>query len=1047
MTGPKITVGADVSAITNELAKVQAAAAKINKTLSSGEVGIDVKQAKSDLESLARSAATLTESLTTAKTGGKSAASDFAAAASALEDAAAAAASLEQVLEAVGQSSGLAGSVKNSKALVENLQRAARAQAELAKDGRRISQQEAEELKKRFDAWRSSGARGTSRIRNTEFDDWLAGGWRSYSINEQDSRRNRDQILHSIGAGGGSGGAGGGSGSGAGGSGRDRALRSLTRFGGIAGGVVSGVASGGGFGIGAIAGGLAGAIPGAGGVLGPIAGALGGAIDQALQRVVEQNSTLTDLRHSLGETTTDFDTLRQSVMQFTEGLGISGQEAAKLAATFAHASGTTQDSMAVGRGTGNAVGFARGYGLDPNTAVQFFGLMRHFGVSKSDTDDKRLALSIGEAVARNGMGPRMDEFMSALLGYTEQQSRSSFTQANAQGYASFMSSMTGSGLSGLHGDPQAAMSAMASADAALRQGGAFGESSKVFSLGLYQRMLGRGFNALDLGPINDQGAFGTIGRAFGAESPAMAMAKAMGDRRAMAKYSRFASGPGSDDTILSLQMRNIERFYGNTGAEGVNKAIQSQFGVNSGQAAALYTAFKSDKGLGGLQASLKAAGVDIAGLDPKRIGALAQISGMNASGLRGEAGKLLNAGVLSGSEKDRLNSALASGKEEDVRKMVLSLSALHDIKDAGEVSRDQQASLLRTIDKMADALLPDVSIIKQGIIALVQKIAPESGLNQKIEREAYNKMRAENARAAPGIDADLKSAFDQIRGGHRSPQAIASYNKALQMRNALEGVDPSALPYLDKNGKPMEMGLRMPGLKYHQGGASDQERLATRNKVLAEAKRQGLNNEQTAYLLSLVEYESVGFNPRAQGPVIQSGMHRGDRAYGPFQFMAKSSQGWDRTNTDQNIAHGVAAFKDGWRKGGRNYAIGQNLGAVKDGRFNPNAWDGHHTGAEYLGGIVDNAHRYMGPPVDWSGADNNRLSPGGAKPAAKAVGSDWGMDAKVPASLRPTKISMNDSRQVIEHRVTVLDQAGNPHYNSTTQTRIGSPVPAGMSFA
>ena len=59
MTDLKIGVSAEVSGVESALAKVQQAAEKINKTLSSGEVGINIKDAESTLAEMAADAAKL----------------------------------------------------------------------------------------------------------------------------------------------------------------------------------------------------------------------------------------------------------------------------------------------------------------------------------------------------------------------------------------------------------------------------------------------------------------------------------------------------------------------------------------------------------------------------------------------------------------------------------------------------------------------------------------------------------------------------------------------------------------------------------------------------------------------------------------------------------------------------------------------------------------------------------------------------------------------------------------------------------------------------
>lgn len=1032
MTDPKIRVSADVSGINAELAKVEQQAKKINETLSSGEVGLDVKTAKNDLAALEKSAANLASHLANVAASGEAASGvDFNAVGSALENATKQAGLLEQVLDAVGQSTGLSASIKQSQTLVEHLRRAAKAQEALSKDGIKLSRQQAEEAKKQFDAWRKSGARGTSKIRDVEFDDWITGGWRNYSMDEKEARRHRTQVLRSVGVetpGGGSGDEDGRKAR----RGWDGFKDAVTSRGGragaiagAAGGMASSMMQGGdggmfsalGGGAGTLIGGAAGASFGgpAGALVGAAAsqllGGVGSTIDGAINRVIDQNSVITDLRHSLGATTTDFDMLRASVMYFTENLGITGQESAKLARAFSDASGKTLDALDVGRATGDAVGFARGYGMDPNAAVQFFGAMRHFGVTKDSDSDKRLALMVGEAVARNGMTPKMGEVMSALQNYVESQTRSSLTSANSEAYTSFMTSMTGLSLAGMKGDPATAMSAMGAADASLRRGGAFGEASKMFTLGVFQRML-PGFNALNLGFVQDQGAFGTVGRAFGENSPAMAMANAMGDKRAAERFRKWAAGQGSDQTILSLQMRGLEKYYGGS-VEEMNGAIQNHLGVSAGQASALYNAFKNDKGLGGLQGRLKAAGVDVGGLDSKRIAALAQVDQMDGSGIRKEAKRLLDSKELSGDEEKKLNEALAAGRDEETKKLVLNLSALHDTtKDDGAKMREQQANMVRSLDKIANEMIPLVGYIKDAVLAMVQKIAPDSGIAEKVAA-------AEQRVAAAQADTSLKGDYERIKGmkpGAERTAEIDRYNYNLGLRQKGFPFAPmSPLPFLDKNGKPVALngnfgsGGKARGPKWGAPLSPDEM------KYLAETDR--LIGAAPGTSAAQIQYES-GLNPLAVSPA---------GAWGLAQLMPKTRRTLEgrmgrpiRSRMDQLQAHRML-MQENIEKFGN---VGDALRAYNNG-WKRSRWNNPET-SSYASGVEETRKKYYADkiPIPRTSAEQS--------------------DGKVPAAHRD-KTAMNDSHQLIEHRVTVLDSSGSPHYNSVTQTRVGHPVPAGMA--
>jgi hypothetical protein len=104
-------------------------------------------------------------------------------------------------------------------------------------------------------------------------------------------------------------------------------------------------------------------------------------------------------------------------------------------------------------------------------------------------------------------------------------------------------------------------------------------------------------------------------------------------------------------------------------------------------------------------------------------------------------------------------------------------------------------------------------------------------------------------------------------------------------------------------------------------------------KILEESQKQGLSQEEADAALALAYHES-GFNENIKGSVIKKGMHKGDRAHGLFQYMEKSSKGWDRTDAQQNIAHGVEDLKKNAQKYGLKGAYGAHFAGP--GAINPN---------------------------------------------------------------------------------------------------------------
>lgn len=1018
----RIPVEADVSGVQSELAKVDAAAKRINDTLASGAVGLDVAQAKRDLAELEAAAKSIVDRLSAA--GGAEVDVVGKTAAASLQEAAQAAADLEKVLDAIGQSTGASRVVRNAKEQADHIHRAARAHEVLSREGIKLSRAQVEAAKASFDSWRRSGARGTSRIRDTEFDDWVSGGWRGHSIDQHEAERRRAEILRTVGV----------DLRGAGGAGALAALRGRGgAIAGGAGGVLGGMLGGGDGGLWGAAGGAGGAgvgmLAGAafGGPVGAMVGAfaaqlfggIGRSLDQKLEQAGSEAAIFADLRRSVGVTRTEFDELRGSVRYFSEGLGLAYNESAQLAKEFARISNAREGGN-IGREVGDAAGFARGFGADPAAAVRYMATMRHLGVSGNDTESRRLALHIGEAVQRGGTTAKMDEVLSVLQSQASNQARASLSAPEVGAMASFMSSLTGLSMYGMKGDPTSAGAAMSAADAAMRQGGAFGEASKNFSLGLWQRQLA-GFTALDMDFMNEQGAFGNIGKAFGRDSAAYKLAEARGDRAKMAQYDQWV-GQGGSRSAMAMQMQALEQYYGRNTDE-FRMAIQSHFGVGAGQASALYQAYQNDRGLGDLERTLRDAGVDVDGLNSKQIAAVSEVAGSGKDGILKQAErlrKLDGADRLSKEDAAALERAASGGSDEEMRKVVIRLTAAYDsTRDQGEQMRQTQANMANSMQELATKLIPATLAIKDGIAALVMKLAPDSEFakRDKAEKAAIEEYRFSKQ--------GRKGWFGETLEDPNSPTMRDRREQALQeLRRAEAG------GWISQEGQRILNEERAAG---GQGAASQGkhgDQAAIRQKILDEVKRQGGTDEDAAALLGLAAVES-GFRQSARGPVIDRGMHKGDRAAGVFQYMAKSSTGFDRYNEDENIAAGVRDFlRNKRRLGTAELAVaahhaGPNHEDLLRGVI-PGTSDGNMSTRRYVESVMRQADR------------ERRVNP---DLIAKEA------DARVPAGLRdpaaagfgPQQVSLN-----VGGRFELYDQFGRELAQPIIQTFFGAPRPAGV---
>lgn len=466
----------------------------------------------------------------------------------------------------------------------------------------------------------------------------------------------------------------------------------------IAGSLIGGGNVGSSFG--AMAGGLVGRLGGpVGTIIGSaIGGALGGRSSSGLSDAKQTAITFSDTRHSLGALTTDFSTLRDTVQNLVGGLGIAHSEAANLAKQFVKTANVTSEQFGdIGESLKTSVGFGRGYGLDPSQSAGFFGTMRQFGVTKNDTDNRRLALMIGESVARGGNNAKMAEVLSSVGNYVSIATRRSLSDVNAGGYLSILNSMTGTGIAGLKNDPSNAAAIIGQADQAFRQGGALGEGSRNFLLHALSKS-NPNMTAMDLDLLLGQGLFGSSSKAFGRDSAAFTAADAYGDERLKAHYSNLA---GNDQINLSTVMRELERESGGS-AEMMMKSLKGVLGMTDEGAAAFYTAYKNDPGMGNLQKVLAGAGIGPEGLNAKAVGSLADIAGASPERLDQIWMGLMN----KASDKDikGVESVLSEhgAGSEQFRDAILRLSNKIDNTDPGDQSRKLQADLNNSIQGLTE---------------------------------------------------------------------------------------------------------------------------------------------------------------------------------------------------------------------------------------------------------------------------------------------------------------------------------------------------------
>jgi len=181
---------------------------------------------------------------------------------------------------------------------------------------------------------------------------------------------------------------------------------------------------------------------------------------------------------------------------------------------------------------------------------------------------RKMALLIGETIAKSNAFAKSDEVMEAISGYVTTQSRASFG-ANAGGFASMYSSLAGSGLAGM--DPANAANILGRINASLSAGGAHGEASQFFT-GSVGRSIG--LDALQTQLFREAGAFATPDSVFG---------KGSMYERSTGQTKSFTDG---DRTFLDSTRDMINRQYGGNSEQAMllrAQATGNHMGISMSQ--------------------------------------------------------------------------------------------------------------------------------------------------------------------------------------------------------------------------------------------------------------------------------------------------------------------------------------------------------------------------------------------------------------------------------------------------------------------------------
>jgi len=484
---------------------------------------------------------------------------------------------------------------------------------------------------------------------------------------------------------------------------------------GMAGGLVTGGAGGDGMATaGSALGGMVGGVFGLPGAMigGALGGLVGGVVGGGLGDAKDEAVGVTDLRHSLGATTTDFNMLRESTRAAAAGMGITYKESINLAKQFSHNANTLgKDAGSLAAEVRLASGFSRSLGIDPAQSVQAMSTLRNTQATMNEADSRKMAMTIADGINKGGMSSKGDEVLSAIANFAQTTARASLQAPNVGGYTDFLSNLASMRVPGL--DVQGSASLMGKADSSIRSHGDAG--TDTFKLGAYMSAFGNEFTAADMQLYTAGGAMGTSRKTA---QEILNDQNATEERKASAR--RVLASGNADRPNQDIMMQQLGRFKRGTSEYELSGA--RVFGMEQTEFRKFDKAYyaNGEGGAPALQDRLNGMGVNVGKLDAGKFMHMGALLGSSKNELKAEATKLISGDgydkALSDKEKDSLGGLMKSGSEEQLRQAIIKLNEDRSLIDDGKAVRQNTADLKNEVTKLATMLLPKVDALRDVML-------------------------------------------------------------------------------------------------------------------------------------------------------------------------------------------------------------------------------------------------------------------------------------------------------------------------------------------
>ena len=526
--------------------------------------------------------------------------------------------------------------------------------------------------------------------------------------------------------------------------------RGLQAAGPLGGAAATGLRAGasGGFGAG---------VMGAAGAMGAFAlSAIIGAVRQEVGAAQQESIAYDALRNQLGGTGSGigFNRLRDRLRASSFETATTYEETQALAGQFARRGNSS--SLGIADDLTQAGGFARSFGFDPSSSVSAFGSMRGMGITSNAEEGRRLGLMIAEGIAHAGVFAKAEEFLSEIAGFSEQQTRSSLSRANVEGYTGALSGLLALRQPGL--DMSGAANLLSRANGAIERGGAAGEAGQSFMWSTVGRRLG--LDPLMATMLQEGGMFATGRNTFGAGT-------ALGDSLRASGVNIPGGAAGSDTTVFQMVTEGLRSRYSNPVLR--LSATANMFGLNMRQADALTrlrpAELNSVEGLIGADGIRTLSATGIQSIARIGRGGMPELNAI-ADEFVGRTGR----DALTPAESRRLadaRTAAQSGDSEAVQQLRRVLAEIAAGRQQEETEGGRTRRTVQDVEKairdLATALVGPMNTARDALLVLAGRdgrAMTASEVRRRVQASALAEVDESQSTQLAAVDSELRTASE-----------------------------------------------------------------------------------------------------------------------------------------------------------------------------------------------------------------------------------------------------------------------------------------------